>query len=353
MKKKTFGTVLLSVIIAIAATFSLIGCGGGEATDNHAPDNSFEGSISAQSYATVNAAAKAFLTEEINGKATTATFVAYEKSADLTEEEIAELNLGDDFEYAVEDIDSAESGVVSYFDSVARAATDTKTARLIIIKIGSVYWYYVPLFKNGDVLTNSYMDNILDFTKYRNMTQTSVVKTVGKSGLMSSVTTVTVTIKIAGDKVHFKQETLVNGETEITEYYFHFTSNAANVYEYDEYTQSWKRMLNGRYSSVDDVLKEAFKYDASYFVKTTTGFKMNSDKLTQYLDDVLSEIKTANCTVTGASADYYVKDGRLDSVVATVSMDVTTQGRTIKATSTSTATYSDFGTTEIEFPFDI
>lgn len=353
MKKKTFGALLLSVIVAIAATLSLTGCGSDTPTDNHAPDNSFEGSLSAQSYESVNAAAEAFLTEEINGKATEATFVSYEKSSDLTDEEIAELNLGEDFEYTVEQIDSAENGVVSYTDSVARTTVVVKTARLVVIKIGSVYWYYVPLFKNGDVLTNSYMDNILDYTKYRNVTETSVVKATASVAGYSVTTTITVTTKIAGDKVHLKQVKDLLGEKEITEYYFYFTPSSAVEYEYNQYTESWEIGHAISYNSVDEILEEAFKYDASYFVKTKSGFKMNSEKLTQYLNDVLSNVATAGCTINSASADYYVKDGRLDSARAKVTMTAKIEDTTVKTTSVATTKYSDFGTTEIEFPFEV
>lgn len=357
MKKKTIGAVLMSVIMTIAATLSLIGCGKGGEVDNHAPDTSFEGSISAQSYETVDAAAQAFVTEEIVGKATAATFVSYEKSSELTEEEIAELNLGDDFEYTVDQIESAENGVVSYSDSVSPASAVLssvdvvlKTARVVIIKIGSVYWYFVPLFKNGDVLTNSYMDNILDFNKYRNMTQTTVSTTVAKKGIMSATTKVTVTIKIDGNKVHFKQVAQQPNKKETTEYYIVFSGSMAAMYEYDE-ESGWYVSKNGL-GTVDEFLEKSFAYDASYFVKTKSGFKMNADKLTQYLNDVFSELITGY-TIKSATADYYVADGRLDSATTKINMNVKNGSQTITATATATAKYSNFGTTEIELPFQI
>ncbi|MDE7464364.1 MAG: hypothetical protein K2M48_04975 [Clostridiales bacterium] len=359
MKKKSFVAILLSAVMAIAATFALVGCGdndggNGDGGDKHAADTSFVGSISVQSYESANDAAAAFLTEELDGAATSTTFVSYEKSADLTEEEIAELNLGEDFEFTVEDIDSAENGVVSYTEStsaVNESAAGAKTARVVIIKIGSVYWYYVPMFKDGEVLTNSYMDNILDFTKYANVTETVVSKSVVSAGGQMAETSITITTKIANDKIYFKQvaPNPYTNQKETTEYYFVVTEEGLLMY--DKVGSEWDSSYSG-FDSLDEFLEAAFKYDASYFVKTKSGFKMNSEKLTQFLRDVLDNIGQGY-TISSVSANYYVKDARLDSAESNVKMKMTYQGQTINGTATVTTTYTDYGTTVVNLPFEI
>ncbi len=352
MKKKPFISVIMTAILTVAAVFALVGCGGDDAAEQHAPDKSFQGSVSENSYATTDDAVKGFLAEELNGEATTATFVSYEKVGDLTAEEIAELNLGDGFADAT--VDSAENGTVTYNEAttsaVSESAEGAKTARVIIIKVGSVYWYYVPVFKSGEAVTNSYMSNVLDFTKYANVTETITSKTTVSAQGQSQSVTVKVTTKIDNDKIYFKQVApAVTGGSETSEYYF--VSTNEGLIMYSKVGSEWSPSST-EFESIDAFLEEAFKIDHSYFVKTDSGFKLASDKFQAYIDNVMPEMPYQG-TIKSTTANYYVKDGKLDSASAKLTMKASLMGQSMNVSANISTTYTDFGTTVVNLPFTV
>ena len=116
---------------------------------------------------------------------------------------------------------------------------------------------------------------------------------------------------------------------------------------------SWQNNgITSAYESITDAIETMFKFDHTYFVKTNSGFKLSDEKLNSYLDDVMSNLGVYG-TVTSGSADYYVKDGRLDGASVNLAMQMTQSGVNIKTTVSATTTYSDYGTTVITIPAEI
>ncbi len=361
MKKRSIAAILLALVMSVLATFALVGCGNKDSGTYHAADNSFQGCVSEQSYSSKDSAARAFLTKEIDGAATSTTFVACEEGEPLTDKEIAKLNLGDDI--SVEDIDSAVYYTVEYieedddYSTYTSADPNVKTYKIVLIKIGSRYYYYIPIMPKGGVITNSYIKMVCDPTKYLNVTETTVSETVVSARGYSQKSTVTATTKIDNDKAHLKMVTEVFGEKETTEYYLVKVGNYMNTFRYDEYDEEWYNAGSSPYSDAEELLEEAFNFDHSYFERTSSGFKMIDGKLEEYVQDVMSDtlssIDALGLTISDGSAEYYVKDGKLSEVVAKLKMSSSVSGQRMSATASARTTYTDFGTTRIDLPFDV
>lgn len=354
MKKFKLFAGLLAMVVAVAASFAFVGCSDVPEGDTHPADNSFEGKISAESYASTDAAAAAFLEEEINGASTEVTFVSYTKEGDLTEEEIAQLKLG---EIAVADVQAAEKGNIAYTENGAGvlASAGEKTVRAYMIRVGDRYFYYVPIFKRGELITKSYISDILDYSKYLNVTETSVTKATTSAGGMSMTVTTTSVAKISSDRVYAKisiaMPAMSGEENQVTETIILPSESGLKIFiKYNN--RSWEQSGTAEYSSIEEFIEEMFKFDHTYFVKTSSGFKLSNEKLMTYLDDVMSEFASMG-TVKSGSAEYYVKDGKLDSASVKISMTTQSQGMSVNVNVNGSTTYTDYGTTTIDIPAEV
>lgn len=366
MTGRKFLSLLLVLVLALASVFAFAGC------SKHPADESFTGAISAESYETKEEAAVAFVQQEINGKATNAIFVSYEKDKDLSEKEISNLNLGD--KYSVSDVESAEMGEVTFEENVqtsyvgddsvatlsSRAAefgVVRKTSRMVIIKIGYVYLYYVPVFEKGEMITNSYISMILDYTKYRNMTEKSVSKSSVSLIGIKNETTITTTTKVTENALYSKIVTKAAEGSGIVELYVIERNSSLYAFqrtgEKENEMSSWKKVYF-TYSSIESFLQNLFKFDHSYFERTKSGFKMSEDKLIAYVNDIMDNaFDSIGAEVTSGEVNYYVEDGRLSSSDVTMKMKVEAEGMKLNAKSTAECEWIDFGTTEIEIPAEI
>ncbi|MCH5161531.1 MAG: hypothetical protein J1G04_05825 [Clostridiales bacterium] len=377
MKRKSIVAVFLALVMSVVAVFALVGCGGGGGSkDKHAVDDSFVGCISSESYSSADSAVRAFLTEEIDGAATHTTFVDAKEGKALTAKEIGNLELGD--EISVDDIDSAVYYTVTYttdnysgYGILTSADSDVSSYKIVVIKIGSRYYYYVPVMPNGGTLTKSYISMVCDPSKYQNVTITETSNTeakvsMGPLGNMTSNSVITSITEITEDKVHLKIVTSMAmsmvGESEqdeaTMEYYIVKVGDSLVAYYYDDDSEEWRRGGGATdYSSIEEVIKEAFKFDHSYFERTSSGFKMSEGKLEQYLTDVMGSsfeaILDMGLEINKASAEYYVKNGRLDESVVNISLGVSMGSLGTTAKATAHATYTKFGTTKITLPFSV
>ncbi|MCH5165483.1 MAG: hypothetical protein J1G01_03675 [Clostridiales bacterium] len=360
MKKRPVLAIILALVMSLAAVFSFVGCGNDGKGESHPADDSFVGCLSAESYDSQDSAVRAFLTEELDGAATQTTFVKAEEGEALSEEEIAQLALGDAID--VNDIESAVHCTVTYTEEKitkvqTSADNDNKTYDLIIIKIGSLYFYYIPVMPKGGSITNSYIAMICDSSKYMNVTETTVSTTTSTVKGISVKVVLTATTKLAGDKAYLKMvlSIPIMQQTETEEYYLVTENDHLVTYAYSEYTNSWQRMGESNYTSLEQLMREEmFKFDHSYFERIDSGFKMIDGKLEQFVSDVMSgqiNSAAANLTVTKGSAYYYVKDARLDEVVVKLTMKGKADGENVTVSATARTRYSNFGTTEIDLPF--
>lgn len=363
MKRTRIVTLLLVLVLAFASTFVCVGCGKDKKkADKHPADNSFVGAMSTESYESEDDAAAAFVENEINGKATDATFVSYKKEKDLTQSEIAALVLGDG--YSVSEVVSAESGKVTFAENeiqsrAARSSSSSgnKSSRIFIIKIGNVYFYYTPAFKKGEVITKSYISEILDYNKYTNVTIVSTSKVTAQG---ASATT-TVTVKYAENGIYSKTEIKSFGVYQITELVLvpYTNGDVSRLLAYqrtgesEDEMSSWSSIYVG-YNSIRDFLVASFNIDHSYFERADWGFKMSKDKMSAYLTDTMGNILDAYAgEITSGEAKYYTQNGKLSSSETKMTMKIQVSNMTVTMTATATGKYTDFGSTVVTIPDEI
>ncbi len=367
MKKKLI-SVALAAITAVLTACMFVACG-----DDSKPappaDTFFVGALSAQSYASIDEAAEAFLENEVAGDATEIISGVYKKQADLTDEEIAALDIADDVRVT---ITAAEKGAIDYAESdtpdpVSASAiiSNTKSVNVCMIRIGTSFKYYAPALSNGDILTKSYFDAVFEPSQYVNCT--AAIKMTTKS-----------TASIGGYKASGTQTQSLN--IQITEKYIYATliTTSSGVYQsapqnaeifmvcnenqngapYDTYVKHdgvWYQSAVP--TDLSDKISVRPETDYSYFVKTNSGFKINSDKFDKYIETALDEMsdimQDLDLSSIKANAEFFVNNGIMYKTTATVSAKMSILGATGNIKATTTAVYDNFGTTVVTVPADL
>lgn len=359
--KRRLMTVAVAAIMAVLSAFTFIGCAAATKKPSAPADTFYTGTLSQESYATANAAAEAFLANEVNGEATDATFESYEKQADMTEDEIAELNLT---ESELAAVDAAEKGVVNYTEGAvaqqnvyASATTNVKKIKVYVIHINNTYKYYTPSLESGDVLTKAYFDEVFDPAKYKNCTMTTdmtVVTSASAQGVTVKMTMkATSTMMSTEEKAYVKTVTSMSmlGQTQksTVEMYIEFngTGDDYTVYVKEDGETEWSQS----YIEVEELgAVGTIENDYSYFIKTKSGFKLNSEKFDLYLQDAMKDLGSVSgidMNSLKATADYNVYDGKLSKATAVVSAKFSADGTNGTVKATTTVKYSDFGTTVV------
>ena len=141
-------------------------------------------------------------------------------------------------------------------------------------------------------------------------------------------------------------------ETETTELYVEFESNNGFNGDYTLYMKEdggaeWVEsyMDLSEVGSVGEI-----ENDYSYFIKTNSGFKLNSEKFDLYLQDAIDDLNGVaglNMGSLKATAEYNVYDGKLSTATAVVSANFSADGTNGNVKATTSAKYSDFGTTVV------
>lgn len=340
--KRTLLTLIIVLVLVLTSTLTFVGC-------IHPADNSFGGYLSTTSYDDKMSAVRAFLKEELDGVSVKTELVQAEMKGELSSKEIEKLNLGDDIKAS--DVNSAVHYCVTYTDS--SNSTQEKTYNIIIVNIGSKYHYYTPIIPEGELITNSYISNICDPSKYLNVTETMVLKTSSSDqpiGRQKTESTVTTTIKVDGDKAYMKIETKVKKEKNVEEFYLVSRDNGFFMYTYNKDTKMWEGQKLLDYDDFDDfVTNEIITFDHSYFERTRSGFKINSDKIKQYLKQILGQDVGGSVTIDKFSGDYYVKNARLDRFA--VEFGLHTRDISYKRVSVSIETkFTKYGKTVVKLP---
>ena len=185
---KTNKTKLLTKVLACTMAFGLVfatGCSKGKSESKLHEDfinelggvsETYVGAVSAESYATADEAATAYVQEEIVGQAD-ATVINATSKGTLTSQEVTALNLPTEISEGMQDVEKLE---VEYaVDSIS--AMDTlninKTVTVYVIKYANDFKYYSPLPVTGETITKSYYDSVFDYEKYQNCTYSMEMKT--------------------------------------------------------------------------------------------------------------------------------------------------------------------------------
>lgn len=158
MKKSLLNVILAAALTATCLSFTA--CGG----ENYS--ETYTGTLSEATYSNEEQAAQAFFANEISGNSATLIYQRYEKQADLSESEIAALDLGEETQKPA----SAEVGKVYYTaQPAARAAAseEAETNRLYVLNYKNYYKYYSPALEIGEPLTASYFNSVINPEKYK------------------------------------------------------------------------------------------------------------------------------------------------------------------------------------------
>ena len=368
----------LTAVFAAAAMCLCTACGGGD-SEEYTVDT-FKGVVSEQSYKTKDTAVQAFIAEEVGGENLEAVFIEYIKEADLTQAEIAELNVE-------QKVDSAEKGKAVY--SVSDKAKTSASAkeggeeenrgeqRLYVLSVEGEYRYYTPAPQTEENITRSYFEDVLSFSKYVNCTikaQAEIGSSVEAKSDQFGMSTVSKAfsdgyIKITENAIVsygiMKGTYTMNGvEQEETIESYSYTVNTeqgVRVNVYSNGKDSYSLSVNGE-ENEGMVFISYLGYNVSehiYYVKTAKGFALRGDMMEKYIkeniteDDEINEFTVDKDTII----DYYVKDGRLSKVDGNVKyfIDMKDGRGTVKMnwTNISKSEFCDYGTTVAEIPDEV
>lgn len=381
---KKIATLFLS-LVCLSALLCLPAC---KLFGNTGSDT-FEGAFSEQVYATDKEAVEGFLATEISGGAVKAELVDFEEKGELSESELEGLdkevlNEGDE-------IVSAKSVEVTYkrekkaaVTSLAEEEDDMLVFTVYIIEISPhgatvhEYRYYVPRAKDGDVLTRSYYEDLLDSEKYVNCTQvyTNVMKMTMPdmtSSTPDNIKTTTqemksaYTIKVADNKASLEMTMPdltsydpTNPTTLLTYRhlwgYFEYGTEF-NVWASADGTSYVKAATNPFVQyGITDIKSFAVmclpKLDYSYYEKTDYGFKIQDDFMNEYVGKTLNQAVGYGADVK-AELRIYVTDGRVSKMEASASVSMSAEGITIGSSTEEKLEFKDFGTTSVTRPLGV
>lgn len=350
--------------------------GGSDDDENFVGSDTFEGSLSETTYQTNEAAVEGFLETEISGDAVRAELVDFTEKRELDQTQIETLETEDVLEEG-DEIVSAKEVVVTY-SRTARNTSYSLTAQeyfeftVYILEISPygtelhVFRYYVPKAENGDVLTKSYFDDVLDPSKYANCTQEYVNESkVPYSGVSQKIESMTVyqnyTIKAADDKatlyMHAVDTSRWDGGVNVpyTDMYGYFE-------EVDGDFRIWVSTNGSTYESapynpfamlgITDIKSFASmclpKLDYSYYEKTSYGFKIQDDFLAEYVSKSLGQLGTQG--TVDAKLKLFVQEGKIVQMKSECSITVSNGFQKATSSSNETVTFKDFGMTSVSRP---
>ena len=368
---------IVRLVVGLLITTAVsIGMFTAEAELNHFKyDNyseTFVGVISSASYETKEATVEGFVANELYGASAQPIYRGYDKISDLTQKEINELAID---EQTRSEIVSAEKVSVKYVSD-----SKEKQVNTCVLEMDGCYRYYVSLSLDGEALTNSYFDSVLDGAKYLNCTSNTVVNMRVNNRQTTSDVSYRQVIKFDDDIAYFDQAFpgmdyemyFTEEEGSIDIYMEHPDKKDGKLYSLARINRDLRKqnleyrvyLTNGNeqvwldtLSTMQDITDFMFmmELDASYFVKTPYGFSMPEEKYKEVCCLMLGEYEYQEMIVAwekhffNFSADYYVTEGRLSASKITLSMS---DGNDVFAL-TVTVNYTDFGTTEVYLPYSV
>lgn len=341
--------VSFAVIAAIVISLLLIGNGG--FINGGAYSETFTGCISEKNYISKEAAARAFVAEELSGQSAVYYYNGYTKTGELTDEELETING-----------QNAVGETIYGGDKVRIAFGNAETENNVgayLLETATKYRYFVLPPEVGEPVTNAYLNSVLDGNNYLNCTATSTVS-ISALDIMNTYMQV---IQFDDDKAYFKQELpgLINdvylqeysdgliAYTEIPEL------NDGKFYPRSDmvFRKGNAEIPISALESMLDIVNLTFTIvvDASYFVKQSYGFSMTDNNfkefLRAYFGDEIGDLDTfwKDYKVYFRS-DYYVSEGRLSETETILRLLIDGEIFTLSVVTS----YNGFGTTEVVIP---
>ena len=372
MKKTKIFAVIAA--IAVAACIGLFaGCGG-----NYS--ETYNGALSEQSYTSEENAAKAFLTEEIDGNGSTLVYSKVEiAETALSDAEVEKLEIGD--KTSVEYVKQASVFYTQKQTQTLAAAAEGNTElsqMLYLVKyVNGGFKYYSPALSSGENLTKSYFNDVFNPERYANVTVTGKVTSV--SGAKASyqgetmdatatvdmdytyqVTENAVYVKLAQTtKTHDQAGKLVTQSTTQEGYLVETLTgyvmcvNTSGIYQ----VVPMPNIENGSNIIFGEMLDGM---DHTYFTKTGSGFEMNKDACIAMMKNMFGkelegyEFGSFEDLIDEMQFNFYVSNGSISGLKEKLSLglNINEQGMSMTITAAASADYSfkNFGTTTVTVP---
>lgn len=346
---KKFVSLLTAAALTAGLTTLFVGCGGDD-------NRSYVGDISAEKYSSLDDAAVGCIDNEVAGITTGAKFKSYTKERTLGNRQIEELDLTDGER---KELTSAEEGTITYSAALRGEELEESQMRVIILTFGSEYAYYLPEPEEGENMTASYYNRLMN-EEFDNFTMSM------NSTISSTVDEVTVKLntqfdlKYTGTELWFK--TSISEDTSATD------SQTTEIFaaEEDGKLTIWMS-LNGsdylvvssaEYVNLGELLEETMSdmatsvdIDHSFFVKTDFGFGVRSDRIESTAARMFAGLQLADVTSFGEmSYNFFINDGSITSTVVNCSVTFTDGDKTVTRAMMMHTQITDIGTTEIHLP---
>ena len=389
--------------LSMALTFAFAGCSdskgtgtGGNAKENQLHNSfideiggvseTYKGAISSNSYSTKEAAAEAFVTEELAGDSnvniinTTSKQEYYGPAAVqnvITQQKLPIEDTSDIVSIEQMEVTYSVDSGDTYVSPMAMASNSNKKVTVYVIKYSTHWEYYSPAPTTGSTITKSYYDSVFNSDAWKNctydmdMNMNMDVKASGQGQSMTMKMTMTMNqfAQYSEDKVYIEQEYsytmsgMGENETE-NEYialYMEEVDGQTVCYVKQNKNASWELAYSYNFDNIEQFRPFADGYlDYTYFTKTDYGFELSGDNAMQFLretaggelDSILSQ---------GLNIDmfckYYVANGVLSGMRedATMNMNMSESGvsASIKAVIGAEASVKNYGSTVVQKPADI
>jgi len=363
---KKFKVWIAALAVMLIAVFCLSACGG-----NYS--ETFTGKLSDEKYATSDLAVHEFLKQEYSGKTSSVSFVSCETKKSLTEEEIAELDLGEE----AERVQSVEQVEVKYNvgTTSGTAADDSMPEAYItlcyVVKIADTekddsyyYRYFVPASGTGEMISKSYYDDVTNAENYKNCTEVIKMSMKVKVLFLSVKQEIKYTLKLTEDVVYMKVTSGSDGFSQTGDYYYIDSAQYGNVLQFYRHNENdnWSVVKMANIRSLSELYsQQELKFcDHTYFEKTKNGFRLADEKFLLYANKYIDTAelgKDMSMTCTGGEASYFVTEGRLSksTVKLNVTGTATAEGTTMnyKGTASGVSEFSEFGTTTVTISDDL
>lgn len=366
----------LPILISAAVVFTAAILGGcsigimGE-TGGKAPEVTvneyFKGKLSEESYATSEAAAQAFLADELSGSTTKAEFVSYNKSGDITEAELKNYDLGD---LDLSKVEKAEKGYVTYrLTAVGSAAASlasssaTRSQGVAMLLVEAKYRYFVPATGTGEMVTKSYFESMWDPQNYLNVTSDMkmVIAMNASSANESHSMKMEMEIKLKATETAI--EYTMSGDASLTggrNIQAYIIEKDSALYMLMQTNGTWvhQKVIEGK-TLAEYLLENSGEpefFDYTYFEMTTDGYRLAPEKYQLYIENYSkSNPAFAEFSNDGASgeATYIVKDGKISKATTTLTLKASEAGMGATITASAVCDYTDYGTTTVTLPADL
>ena len=345
-----------SVVVILGCGVAVAGCTGGNSGSGA---SEYQGALSEEIYESVDSAVQGYLETEVSGMAITAVYVGYEKKAELSKEEIANLPIDEEnakgivsAERGTVEYTEAEGKSVAYFVAAQSDETYTKEVYILLYENGA-YRFYSPALKENDDLTASYFASLFNNEDFMNCT----METTAKSDMGGAVTEITMVAKMTGEAMYSSQNYSVTFESTketinktTIGYLMNSTSGMVAISSVDGGKWQAEEVNLNEGKTIEDMMKRQYKenlgqFDHTYFEKTATGYKIKDSRMKAMIESY--GVTFDNDCV--CEYEITVSEGKIKAW--SMNMSYTVHG--VKCSQTGTARYYDYGTTMVEVPAEV